>query len=177
MSLRLQPTKDIQLKTFEIQEAPLLFGLTDKNRSYLREWLPWLDNTNTAQDSEGFIQFTLKELAEESGIVFGVWNKEQLVGVCSFQKLSKGNRSGSIGYWISQDQAGQGVARTATQALIKYGLTELNLHRIEIRCATENYASQKVAEACGLQLEGVSQDAEWLYDHFVNHKVYAIINK
>lgn len=34
--------------------AEELFALTDRNREFLREWLPWLDETKTTEDSSNF---------------------------------------------------------------------------------------------------------------------------
>lgn len=32
------------LMPLELRDADELFDVTDRNRSYLRQWLPWLDN-------------------------------------------------------------------------------------------------------------------------------------
>jgi ribosomal-protein-serine acetyltransferase len=175
MLLRLQINKELELRTFQVEDAPILFSLTDKNRAYLRQWLPWLDRTKTIQDSAGFINFANQEAQDKVGMTFGIWQNNELVGVCSFQKINKTNKAANIGYWISKDQSGRGLARTVTQKLINYAFNELQLHRIEIRCAKDNIGSQKVAEASGLKYEGLSRDCEWLYDHFVDHKVYSIL--
>jgi ribosomal-protein-serine acetyltransferase len=168
--------ENLTLKTLAIENAAELFAMTDKNRSYLRQWLPWLDHTKSVADSKGFIEFSHKEIESNVGLVLGVWSMNRLVGVCSLQKINKTNRAANIGYWISADEAGKGFARSATKTLMEYAFYKLNIHRIEIRCATENVASQKVAESCGLKFEGISRDAEWLYDHFVSHKIYGILS-
>jgi hypothetical protein len=38
-------------------------------------------------------------------------------------------------------------------------------------------AGRAVPERLGFQLEGIIRDAEWLYDHFVDHAMYAILKK
>lgn len=176
MQTVLQISSELEIKRLEMADAQALFAITEKNRNYLREWLPWLDRTKTVQDSEGFIKFANQEAQDNVGMTFGVWLKSELVGVCSYQKINKTNRAANIGYWISQDYAGRGLARAVTKALIANAFQGLKIHRIEIRCAEGNIGSQKVAEACGLKYEGLSRDCEWLYDHFVDHKVYAILS-
>ena len=42
---RLKIDDDLELQLLEERHAEELFALTDENRDYLREWLPWLDNT------------------------------------------------------------------------------------------------------------------------------------
>ncbi len=36
-------------------EAEELFSVVDANRNYLREWLPWLDGTNSVEYEISFI--------------------------------------------------------------------------------------------------------------------------
>ena len=45
----------------------------------------------------------------------------------------------------------------AVKAVINYLFSEVGFHRIVIRNATENPASGKVAEKCGLRLEGIQR--------------------
>ena len=51
------------------------------------------------------------------------------------------------------------------------------LNRIEIRCASGNHRSRAIPVRLGLREEGLLRDAEWLYDHFVDHVVYAALAK
>jgi hypothetical protein len=41
-------SEDTWLELFNTESASILFELTDRNRSYLRKWLPWLDNYRCA---------------------------------------------------------------------------------------------------------------------------------
>jgi ribosomal-protein-serine acetyltransferase len=42
-------------------------------------------------------------------------------------------------------------------------------------CATENEKSCAVPERLGFRREGIERQAEWLYDHFVDHAVYSAL--
>lgn len=64
----------------------------------------------------------------------------------------------------------------ACQAVIDYCFNELNLKRIEIRVATENHKSLAIPERLGFEKEGCLRSVEWLYDHFVDHVVFGLIN-
>jgi ribosomal-protein-serine acetyltransferase len=57
---------DIQLRLLETKYAEELFLVTDKDRNYLREWLPWVDGTKSPDDTRNFINFTLKGFAENN---------------------------------------------------------------------------------------------------------------
>lgn len=58
---------DIQLKLLELRDADEIFALTDVSRLYLREWLPWVDGTRSADDSKAFIQSALQQFASNRG--------------------------------------------------------------------------------------------------------------
>ncbi len=56
-----------------------------------------------------------------------------------------------------------------------HALVDARLNRVEIRCAVGNQKSQAIPKRLGFVQEGVLRDAEWLYDHFVDHLVYAML--
>ena len=47
---RLPVDDDTELRLLEERHTDELFAVVDKNRAYLREWLPWLDATQTVED-------------------------------------------------------------------------------------------------------------------------------
>ena len=44
------------LKLLKMDDAPALFDLVENNRSYLREWVPWVDTNATIEESNAFIR-------------------------------------------------------------------------------------------------------------------------
>jgi ribosomal-protein-serine acetyltransferase len=63
----------------------------------------------------------------------------------------------------------------ALETIIEYGFRDLKLNKIEIRVATENLKSRALPERFGFKEEGVIRDAEWLYDRYVDHVVYGLL--
>ena len=51
----------------------------------------------------------------------------------------------------------QGYTTEALGELLRFGFTDLNLHRIEAGCAVENIASIKVLEKAGMIREGLKR--------------------
>jgi len=43
---------DLELGLLEQRHAEELFALVDHNREYLREWLPWVDNSRSIADTQ-----------------------------------------------------------------------------------------------------------------------------
>ena len=165
----------LQLRLLENQQAPLLFALIEKNRKYLRSWLPWLDHNVRAADSRAFIECSRERYANREGLDMGLWHKEILIGLVGFNQFSWGPRSGEMGYWLDKEAQGAGLMTRSCSALLEHAFAELDLNRIEIRCAVDNARSRAIPERLGFRLEGQLRQAEWLYDRFVDHAVYGLL--
>ncbi len=167
--------EDISLRLLETRHADALFALVDANRQHLRQWLPWLDANVAVSNSLDFIQATRKQFADDTGFVAGIWYRGELAGVVGFNNIDWENRISYIGYWLGAKFQGKGIVTKACRALIAHAFTELNLDRVNIRCAPENNKSRSVPERLGMRQEGVAHQAEWLYDHYVDLITYRVL--
>lgn len=167
----------IQLGLLSIHDADEMFSLIDKSRHNLREWLSWIDEINTIEDSRAFIQATMNQFAANSGFSAGIWYQGQLHGVIGFHQVNWDNRSASIGCWIGEEYQGRGTAMKACRALLDIAFHEYGLNRVEIQCAVDNVKSRAITAKLGFVVEGCTRQAEWLYDHFVDHVIYGMLSK
>lgn len=172
--MNLKIDSQTELSQIKKEDASELFHLVDQNRAYLRQWLGWLDITQSVKDSEGFIEGTLKSISERKVLCCLLRVDNKIVGIIDMH-LNSANKSGAIGYWISEDQRGKALAKRASKAMVDYAFKELKLNRVDIRCATENTASQSVPKGLGFKQVGILPDNEWLYDHYVDHVVYSVL--
>ncbi|WP_143521686.1 GNAT family N-acetyltransferase, partial [Pseudomonas sp. 2995-3] len=76
------------------------------SRDYLREWLPWVDYTNSVEDSKDFIKGALKQFSNNNGFQAGIWYQDQLAGVVGLHGINWANESTSIGYWLGDRYQG-----------------------------------------------------------------------
>ncbi|UJF33516.1 GNAT family N-acetyltransferase [Paenibacillus hexagrammi] len=166
---------DLSLRLIHIGDAERIFELTNLSRKYLREWLPWLDQTQRLEDTQGFIKGCLQGYANNTGLTTVVLFKEEIVGVAGFNQINWSNQTAYIGYWLSSLHQGQGIMTRTAAALTDYAFRELHLNKVEIRAAESNQKSRSVPERLGFVEEGRIRQAEWLYDHFVDHVVYGIL--
>lgn len=171
----LQIDDQISLRMLTARDAEPLFHIIDDSRDHLKQWLPWLDETKSADDSLEFIKGTFYTYNNQKGITAGIFYKEQLVGVISYNALKRQANIGEIGYWLAKNKQGKGIMTKAVAALIKYGFDELQLNKIEIKVAEHNVPSRAIPERLGFKQEGHLRDAEWLYDHYVDHIVYGLL--
>lgn len=168
---------EIQLKILELRDAEEIFALTDASRNYLREWLPWVDATKAVDDSKSFIQSTLQQFASNNGFQAGIFYNGQLAGVIGFHGINWANRSTSVGYWLGEGFQGRGIMTSTYKAMVDIAFREYGLNRVEIRAAVENRKSRAIPERLRFKQEGVSCQSEWIYDHFVDHVVYGMLEE
>jgi ribosomal-protein-serine acetyltransferase len=168
---------DLELRLLQLKDAEELFALTDANRSYLRQWLPWLDIITQVDDTKDFIAKTMQQFADHEGLVSAIHNGGNIVGLVGFNRIEQQDRIGYIGYWLAKSDRGKGIMTKSCHSLINYGFTTLKLNRIVIACATENHRSRAIPLRLGFTHEGVVRDAEWLYSQFGDHDIYALLAK
>lgn len=161
------------METLELRHAEELFALTDHNRDYLRRWLPWLDGIRVVEDTRSFIRATMTQARHNRGFQAAIVSDGRVTGVIGHHQIDWRNRATAIGYWLGEEFQGQGLVTAACRRLVDHGFGVMGLHRIEIRCAVENHRSRAVPQRLGFGLEGELREAEWLYDHWVDHVVYA----
>jgi ribosomal-protein-serine acetyltransferase len=159
----------------EESDAEELFAFIDRNRAHLREWLPWLDDNTTIDDSRAFILHSKEQHFSNSGFQAGVWYENKLAGIIGYHPIDWQNRIVMIGYWLGKEYQGKGIMTESCRLLINYGFDEFNLNRVEIRCATGNSKSCAIPERLGFTNEGIVRDGEWLYDHFVDLSLYSML--
>jgi ribosomal-protein-serine acetyltransferase len=175
--LLLKIDDELSIRLIELKDAKRVFELTDQSRSNLREWLPWLDVTTTVEDTKWFIQDCMKNLDENKSMNTVIMFKGEIVGVAGFNRINWSNKTAYIGYWIGEDYQGNGIMTKVAKELTHYAFHHLNLHKVEIRAAVENRKSRRIPEKLGFVNEGKIRQAEWLYDHYVDHIVYGLLAK
>src|SRR5699024_12268827 len=134
--------QDYSLRLMSGLDADELFILIDESRDHLREWLPWLDDTQYVNDSRKFIQDSLLLFNNREGLTTGIFYKGELVGVGGFNEYDWKNRIGYIGYWLGDRYVGKGIMTKVVYVLTGYGFRDLKLNRIDIRAATGNLKSR-----------------------------------
>lgn len=169
--------EEVALRLFNEDDAEEFYQLTIHSKTYLKEWLGWLDNIKTVEDTAKNIKSRLNEVVENRGYPksFAIIYNGKIAGTIGFSRIDERNRIGVIGYWLGKEFQGKGIMSKAFKALIDYGFKELHFNRIEVRIAAENEKSQAIPERFGFTKEGVIRQAELLYDYYVDHVIYGLL--
>ena len=167
---------DVRLQAVVEANTDEMFRLVDRNRTYLREWLPWLDANRSAEDSRSFIRDSNTRASEGAGLVTAIFFRDQICGVAGFNWIDAANRACEIGYWISEDHQGRGIVTRSVRSLVGFAFDQKQLNRVTMPVAVGNTKSRGIPERLGFTSEGIRREAEWLYDHFVDHVMYAMLS-
>ena len=163
------------LRPVAIEDAADLFALVEANRVHLRAWLPWVDGSRRVEDTREFLASVIERGRAGRGSVWAIHSEATLCGVVGFNWIEPFNRVCEIGYWLAADYQGRGIMTRCVSRLIRHAFEDLQLNRITIPVAVENKRSRAVPERLGFRAEGVMREAEWLYDHYVDHVLYALL--
>ena len=169
--------EDLELRTRVSEEAEETFAVIDKNREYLRQWLPWVDVTQSAEGIRNKIAEWQKAFEDKTDVTLGVYFSGKYVGNMGLHSINKDNNSSEIGYWLAEDFQGQGIMTDCVRALTDYGFGELGLNRIYIRCAFNNTKSRSIPERLGYIQEGILQDGIYLYGVYHDEVIYGMVKR
>ncbi|MCB8927860.1 MAG: GNAT family N-acetyltransferase [Ardenticatenaceae bacterium] len=145
------------LRRYRPEDSAAYFQMLQANQEHLREFLPslWQEVQNEAD-----VATVLRQLAAEwdarNLFIFGVWEKESgsYVGELYLANPDWQVPCVELGYFLVKDKTGRGYATEAARAMIQFAFEQLKVNRIDLQCAADNLASQRVAERCGFTLEG-----------------------
>ena len=172
-----QIDKDIAISLSIPQYAEELFELTDRNRDFLQQWLPWLDKIKAASDTKDFIEVQLLRFQQGEALHVTIFYRQKIAGVVGYNQIDRDNSIGHLGYWLASKYNSKGIMTKSVRELIEIGFDYYKLNRIDIRCAVANSRSRAIPERLGFKNEGVMRQAAFLSDRYVDHVVYGLLKE
>lgn len=154
----------IELIPLQECDGEELYNLIHTNRTYLREWLPWVDSTKECRDTQSFISRAQEQQKMEAGCHWGIWYKGRLTGVLGAHRIDRENKKAQLGYWLAEEFQKQGLMHRSCTAVLNYLFQEMSLNRVGIACAEGNDKSHAIPIRLGFFCEGLERAGE-LVDH------------
>ena len=170
-------SQEILLERIAFSDATTLFAAIDQNRSDLRTWLPFVDQTTELLDSEKIIQRIIENRDQTFNEEYMIWHQGTFVGVIGFHNTDRVNEKTELGYWLIGEARGRGIITRCCEKMIEIGFEKMKLNRITIRCAVGNESSEKIAQKLGFTFEGVERSGERYHDTFFDLKQYSLLQK
>lgn len=145
------------------------------SRAYLTPWEPtWGEDALTRDAYRRRLRHYMQEWRAGEGYTFFIFtiNPRRLVGGISVSNVRRGvAQSASVGYWMGQAYASQGLMTEALCAMLPFIFDEARLNRLEAACLPDNAPSRRVLRKVGFREEGIARhylkiNGKW-HDHLL----------
>lgn len=160
--MKIQIEDDLELRQIERSDVKDIFRTIDTQREYLEKWLPFVEFTKEEADSEAFVDSVISVPAEKAEYIFTVRKCNEFAGLIGFKDTDRLNKKTEIGYWLSERFQKRGIITKAVEKLCEYAFNELDINRVQIKCAVGNLPSKNVPKRLGFKLEGIERQGELL---------------
>lgn len=177
MTIRAKATIEVDgqivLKRFSHDADQAKYDAIIRNREHLLPWLPWAHLYKEFKEMPEFTDLQIKCFDEGSVLGYDIFYEGKFAGSIDLHHLSAENRSCEIGYWLSKDFVGKGIATRAASKITEYAFDEIDMHRIMIQAASKNKASCKVAERLDFVHEGTQRESQYLDGEYYDTEIYS----
>lgn len=155
--------------------------LRESSRAFLTPWEPiWPSDDLTRSGYRRRLRRYAEDIAEDKSYPFLVFREENgaLIGGITLANVRRGIvQAGTIGYWIGERYARQGLMTTALRVLLPSLFGELHLHRVEAACIPTNVGSVRVLEKCGFRREGLAKRYLCINGVWQDHYLYGLLHE
>lgn len=166
--------EDIELKPINVEEAPCIFSIIENERDYLREWLPFIDASQSVEYTEDYI----KSVISNDNKQFVIYYRTKGIGIIGFKETDFYNQKTEIGYWMSQYMQGKGIMTLSVRRMLEFAFEEQGINRVQIKAAVDNKKSRAIPERLGFKQEGIERDGELLINNmFTDIAIYSLLKK
>lgn len=170
-------TDKIRLERINLSMAPEIFNAIERDRTYLKQWLPFVEMTNDVSDTERFIKSVSSDKKFKRDEIFSIRYRESFAGLIGFKDTDWNNRKTELGYWLAENLQGKGIITTCVKKLISYAFIKMKLNRVQIKVAVGNNKSAAVPQRLGFQLEGIERAGEFHENKFLDLQVYSLLKQ
>jgi len=156
-----QDAEDL-FKTFSDEEAMQFYG-HEPHRS--------------VDETHALIEQIQARYARREAIRWGITLKgeSRVIGSCGFHQFDAGFHRAETGYELHRTFWGQGVMTEAVSAILTYGFTELELHRVEAVIDIANERSKGLLLKLGFTYEGNLRQRYSFRDRFEDEHYFGLL--
>jgi RimJ/RimL family protein N-acetyltransferase len=173
-------TPRLELRPFKRRDLDAVVEAIDASIGELEQWLPWANRSYGRAEANQFLRESGTAWADGRAFDFAIRQRSEPdihIGNISVWPTSRRERAGEIGYWIRSSVTGQGIATEAAARIAAVGFSEMDLHRITLRIAVGNRASERVAEKLGFAREGLLRKEVLVRGRWMDHSLWAMLEE
>jgi ribosomal-protein-serine acetyltransferase len=168
----------ILLRQIELEDYKDIFGTINSQREYLGKWLPFVEFTRQPEDTKAFVEMTINLPEDRFELVFTIRYENKFAGLIGFKSTDRANKKTEIGYWLSEKLQGKGIVTKSVKRLCDFAFEELDINRIQIKCAVGNERSVFIPKRLDFKFEGIERDGELLSgNQFTDIETYSKLKR
>lgn len=169
-------TERLLLRKLTMRDASDMFRYC-QDKEVARHVL-WEAHTSILE-TRAYIRYNLYQYRSGEPASWGIVLREtnRVVGTIGYMSYNADNSTVEIGYSLAREQWGKGLMTEALLAVIGETFRTLKVHRIEAMHFTDNPASGRVMEKCGLIHEGHMRERICCKGVFRDVEMWGILRK
>jgi len=169
----------IYLRACQMRDYGEWAALRERSRAFLTPWEPvWPHDDLTRMAFRFRVKRHAEEAARDEAYSYFIFREDDdaLLGGLSLGHVRRGvSQAATLGYWMGQPYAGQGIMTRAVRATIAYAFEFQGLHRIEAACLPTNEPSKRLLQRVGFQQEGYARSYLSINGQWRDHLLFAIL--
>lgn len=161
------------------EDATVIAELQTRNRAFLAPWEPVREDTYfTVVGQRADITTALERHERGESLPLVVLDRDgEVAGRLTLSGIVRGPfLSCSMGYWLSEDRTGQGLATEAVESAVHIAFDEMGLHRVEAGTLRLNSASQGVLGRAGFEQYGLAPGYLKIAGRWEDHVLFQRLN-
>ena len=167
-------TERLTLRDIRLSDAPQILAMRASHR--VNHFIARPPMTDLAQTRD-LIEKTIKAYENQAAIGWAgiLREREAIIGTCGFNQIDYANLRAEIGGELAVDYWGKNIALEAVQAIVRFGLEEMNLHTIEAKVSPGNRGAVFLLEHLGFRKEAHFRDRIYFEGTFSDMAVYTLL--
>jgi len=176
--LRHQPslqTERLRLRPFVAEDAEVLHALASERE--IADTTQSIPHPYSLTAVKSWIVNLPRYFEMRSAVHFAasLRDSRELVGCVLLRDLDRVNAAAEIEFWIGKSWWGQGYASEATREVVRFGFSELSLHRITARILARDEKSAHVLDNLAMQFEGILRQGLYKWGTFEDVRLYSLL--
>jgi ribosomal-protein-alanine N-acetyltransferase len=178
-SLRLDG-RGVRLRAPRARDFAAWSSLRRRSRDFLQPWEPiWPEDDLERDAFRRRLAAYAREIDAGSAYPFFIFRTadDVLVGGATLSNVRRGvAQMATLGYWMGQPYAGQGLMGAALKPLVGFAFATLGLHRVEAACLPQNEASHRLLLKTGFREEGLAKAYLKINGAWRDHLLFGVVS-
>lgn len=153
----------IRIRPYQDGDDVKLLECVESSLDQFSRYLPWAYTNYSSDDCETWMLWTRKNwrLGIQYDFVIERIEDDKFLGGVGILDVNYPQATGSLGYFMRNDEAGKGITTAAAKLAIQFVEQQMGLEHLDIYVATDNVPSMRVAEKLGAELKpGIIENYE-----------------